>query len=190
MSRVMLFIWAFYLILKSALYWHLFLIKLLYSFLFSNSTFEILRNSSNIYLLLGEFIPHYLILTVTNKFEKKPNILIFLYRWKCSFFLIWYCKQENVSNFFSFLKYRKVVDEQRRGRNRSNYRFERCLVKIINSDQKGFLQERKIVENMWLCSICGKKIPMAAFVDFENHLILLWLLIQKYLSYFIFVGFY
>lgn len=53
-----------------------------------------------------------------------------------------------VNIFFSFLKYRKVVDEQRRGRNRCDHRFERCLVKIINSDQTGFLQERKIVDNM------------------------------------------
>ncbi|XP_065923515.1 cadherin-23 [Magallana gigas] len=42
----------------------------------------------------------------------------------------------------------KVVDEHRRGRNRSDYRFETCLVKMVNSGQTGSLQERKMVENL------------------------------------------
>lgn len=58
------------------------LIKLFTSFLFSYFTFEILRNSSYVHLLLDEFIPQYLILTMTNKFEEKnptnyPNIVIY-----------------------------------------------------------------------------------------------------------------
>lgn len=171
-----------------------FLIKLFNSFLFSNSKFEILSNYIRRYSLITWWI-HYI--PSHHDYDKQilkksSNLIIFLHRGKCSLFLIWYCKQENVIKhfFFSFLKYRKVVDEQRRGRNRCDHRFERCLVKIINSDQTGFLQERKILDNMWFCSICRGKIPMAAFVDFENHMLLLWLLIQKYLSYFIFVGFY
>lgn len=53
-----------------------------------------------------------------------------------------------VNTFSSFLKYRKVVDEQRRGRNRSDYRFETCLVKMVHSGQTGSSQERKMVENL------------------------------------------
>lgn len=74
MSRVMLFIWANYFLFKSALHWHLFLTNFWLSYFL-----EILGNSSNIHLVL-EIIPHYLIMTVTNKPKKKnPIILIFFY---------------------------------------------------------------------------------------------------------------
>lgn len=133
------------------------MIKLFTLFLFSYFTFEILRNSSYVDLLLDEY--QYLILTMTNKFEKKPtnypnivisremfsllNLILQASKWKQTFFLL-------------FLKYRKVVDEQRRGRNRSDYRFETCLVKMVNSGQTGSSQERKMVENLWLYNMLRK----------------------------------
>lgn len=88
---------------------------------------------------------------MTNRFGKNPtnypNIVIYMEMFNLLKFDI-AGKEMKVNIFSSFLKYRKVVDEQRRGRNRSDYRFERCLVKMVNSGQTGSLQERKMVENL------------------------------------------
>lgn len=111
----------------------------------------------SIYYLMNSFHNISSWLWQTNLKKNPPIILILLFTGKCLIFKFDIAgKQMKVNIFSSFLKYRKVVDEQRRGRNRSDYRFERCLVKMVNSGQTGSSQERKMVENLWLYNMLRK----------------------------------